>query len=258
MGYGAAISITLVAALVAATTTALIQRFVEIDIRRRHHEVGSVVFLQLGVVFAVLLAFVFDEAWTQYNEAAQAIDLEVASIHAVAMIADTLPSPQARQILTAEQAYIESVVSREWPSMAEHRTEDIDTEHKFLVLLQTAANLRVTGDDQQKKEQILSLLTQGHAQRETRIFQAGSGIPLPLWVVLIIFTAALALFVALSQIQYRTTAMTIAALFAAAIASILVLARLLDFPFEGAIALQPTDFVTVSGKVARLLAATPS
>lgn len=48
--------------IVAAFSTALIHRRVENDLRRLHHDVGSVVFLQLGVVFAVLLAFVFSEA----------------------------------------------------------------------------------------------------------------------------------------------------------------------------------------------------
>jgi len=47
-------------------------------------------FLQLGVVFAVLLAFVFSEAWGEYNEAAQAVDLEVSAMHGVAMISATL------------------------------------------------------------------------------------------------------------------------------------------------------------------------
>jgi hypothetical protein len=56
MSYAAAVSIILIAAIVAAFATAFIHRRVGIDLRRHHHEVGSVVFLQLGVVFAVLLA----------------------------------------------------------------------------------------------------------------------------------------------------------------------------------------------------------
>ncbi len=47
---------------------------------------------------------------------------------------------------------------------------------------------------------MLSLLAQAHAQRETRIFQAHSGIPGALWWVLIGFTITLALFVSLSEI----------------------------------------------------------
>lgn len=63
MSYAAAVSTVLIASVFAAFATALIQGYVEIDLRRRQHDVGSVVFLQFGVVFAVLLAFVFREAW---------------------------------------------------------------------------------------------------------------------------------------------------------------------------------------------------
>ena len=48
--------------LVAAFTCALLHRIVHHDRFRRYHEVGYAVFLQLGVIFAVLLAFVFNVA----------------------------------------------------------------------------------------------------------------------------------------------------------------------------------------------------
>ncbi len=124
MSYSAAILVIASAALLAALVTMILQSFVAIDLRRKHHDVGSAVFLQLGVVFAVLLAFVFDEAWTQYNEAARAIDLEVGAMHGVGMIGATLPPADAQAILTKEQSYLVSVAFQEWPVMAARRTED--------------------------------------------------------------------------------------------------------------------------------------
>src|ERR1700730_5764760 len=138
MSYAAAVSTVLIAGIVAAFATALIHRRVEIDLRRLHHDVGSVVFLQLGVVFAVLLAFVFSEAWGEYNEAAQAIDLEVSAMHGVAMISATLEPAQANTILAAERAYLEGVTYQEWPVMARNRTADVETGHKLQVLIQNA------------------------------------------------------------------------------------------------------------------------
>ena len=71
--------------------------------------------------------------------------------------------------------------------------------------------------------------------------------------MLIAFTILLALFVSLSAIQHRTTAVTMAACFTVGIVSILVIAKLLDYPFEGALALHPTDFIDVIGKISDLL-----
>jgi len=175
-------------------------------------------------------------------------------MHGVAMIAATLEPAQAKTILVAERAYLESVVHREWPMMAQNRKRDLETTQKFVVLMQDAARLRLTEFDQQgTKAEILSLLAQAHAHRETRIFQAKNGIPVPLWWALIGFTAVLSLFVSLSGIKYRMTAVAMAACFTVGIVSILVVAQLLDYPFEGALALRPEGFIEVAGKVSNLL-----
>jgi hypothetical protein len=255
MSYAAAILIVATAGLAAAGVTLFVQRFVAADLRREHHDVGSTVFLQLGVIFAVLLAFVFSEAWTEYNEASAAIDLEVAAMHGAAIIASTLPPAAAKEILTKEKAYLDSVAHEEWPIMAVHRSEDIETDHKLRLLIQAAANLKLDDPGQgDKKPEILSLLSQAHAQREIRIYQANSGIPGALWIVLIGFELILVAFVVLSSLRYWTTAALVSGIFAASVTSILVVARLLDFPFEGALALHPHDFIKLIGKVTRLLA----
>lgn len=154
----------------------------------------------------------------------------------------------------AEKAYLEAIVQREWPMMAQNRKGDLETSHKFVVLLQDAARLRLTESEQQDtKAEILSLLAQAHRHRETRIFQAKNGIPVPLWCALIGFTIVLSLFVSFSGIKYRLTAVAMAASFTVGIVSILVVARLLDYPFEGALALRPAGFIDVIGRVTDLL-----
>lgn len=253
MSYGTAILIILVVGLAAAGATLWAQKLVNTDLRREHHEVGSTVFLQLGVIFAVLLAFVFSEAWTEYNEASAAIDLEVAALHGTAMLAATLPPTAAKEILNKELVYLDSVVKDEWPTMAAHRSEDLLTDSKLRSLIQAVANLKPDGSGSFTKPEMLSLLTQAHTQREVRIYQAGSGIPGALWTVLISFEFILVTFVVLSGLRLWTTAALVSGIFAASVSSILVVARLLDFPFEGALALHPRDFIAVTNKVAELL-----
>ncbi len=255
MGYGTAILIILVVGLAAAAVTLVVQKAVATDLRREHHEVGSTVFLQLGVIFAVLLAFVFSEAWTEYNEASAAIDLEVGAMHGAAMIVATLPAPFAKAILSKQKAYLDSVVQAEWPVMAAHRTEDMATDQKLVALIQAVANLKFDDPaESDKKPEILSLLAQAHAQREVRIYQAGSGIPGALWAVLIGLELILIAFVVLSGLRYWASAALVSGVFAASVSSILVVARLLDYPFEGALALHPHDFLQVTNKVVGLLA----
>ena len=99
MSYTELGGLVLGAGLAAAFTCALLHRVVHHDTFRRYHEVGYAVFLQLGVIFAVLLAFVFNNVWSDYNIASQAIDSECASLHGIAILSDRLPSPARDAIL---------------------------------------------------------------------------------------------------------------------------------------------------------------
>jgi Protein of unknown function (DUF4239) len=148
-------------------------------------------------------------------------------------------------------------VNAEWRTMAEHRTGSTETERKLQDLVTTVAALKpLDPDTAGLRGHMLAMITQAHAQRERRIFEASvtSGIPGVLWTVLIAFSVVLVLCVSFSSIQYKATATVITAVFAAGIISILVVVRMLDYPFEGALALHAENFTVVLGKVTDLLA----
>jgi hypothetical protein len=137
--YADFILIVLLSGAAAIGLSFAVHRLVHIDTRRRHQEVGTAVFLQLGVLFAVLLAFVFSEAYSEYGEAQQAIDLECAALHAASMIESTLPKPEARAMLGLEAAYIHDVIDSDWREMRDHRRGSRKAVATLTELMQTAA-----------------------------------------------------------------------------------------------------------------------
>ncbi|WP_428392632.1 hypothetical protein [Lichenicoccus sp.] len=180
MTYGTAGLILLSVGVVAALLTRIIHRAFGVEFRRHHHEVGSTVFLQIGVVFAVLLAFVFSEVLDEYKTAGEAIDLEVGALHGAAILMATLPPAPAKALLQKERDYLKSVIYQEWPVMARRRGENAETDRKLDILIAAVANLKQLSPTPLRKGEILSLLAQAHQQRETRIFQASNGIPVAL------------------------------------------------------------------------------
>src|SRR3954471_6548584 len=117
MSYSSAILVILVSASVAALLAALVRRYVRVEVLRRHHDVGSTAFLQLGVLYAVLLAFVFGEVWQQYNTAQQAIATECSSLHGIAILTQTLAEPGRDDVAHAVSEYVRAVMEQEWPAM---------------------------------------------------------------------------------------------------------------------------------------------
>ncbi|ACB93848.1 DUF4239 domain-containing protein [Beijerinckia indica] len=234
--------------------TLLVHHHIEIGLRRRYHDVGATMFLQLGVIFAVLLAFVFSEVWSEYNEAAHALWAESDALRSMGVLAVTLPREEAGTILKAQRNYVESVIETEWPRLAGHRRGDKATAEKLDTLTQQIAAMRLSEPDlNDTKRRVAALLAQAQIERDKRIFEASYGVPLPLWVLLIIFSGLLSLFASFSQIEDRLMAVAMSACFTFGVASILVLVRLLDYPFEGALSLPPDEFRPVLERLTTLL-----
>jgi hypothetical protein len=188
MTYPMAVAIVLAAALGASLLTLLVRRSVQIDALRRHHEIGSAVFLQMGVVFAVLLAFVFNQVWGEYNTADEAIARECGDLRVAALLANNLPDAAGQTVKNLIVTYITSVMTDEWPAMAK-RQDSIVTETHLREL--AFGVTRLPGIDQQDiqtRAEIIALLRSAQQHRETRLYEMTSGLPTTLWIMLLMFS----------------------------------------------------------------------
>ncbi len=251
MTYSAVILLVLGSGLIAGFLAWQIRRTVRLDALRRHHEVGSAVFLQLGVIYAVLIAFVFSEVWSEYNTAANAINQECGDLHGAAILASSLAPDQRRAVESGLRAYLAAVVQQEWPAMAERRMSDAASV-AFRSLWLQVTRLPAATTDPAIRDQILSELSNAHRWRETRLFQMQLGVPPVMWVLLIGIGLVLVGFLLCFGIEYVGSQVLFTGVFAASIAFVLVLVRLLDFPFEGSLRLPPTDFLATLQEVVAL------
>lgn len=121
MSFAAALAFIAITAIAAAAAAYLVWRLLDLGVCRRHHEVGNPIYLQIGVVFAVMLAFVFNEVWGEYNLAAQAINGECGALHGAAMLAHDLPNGEGRGVEQAILNYSKVVIATEWGALARRK-----------------------------------------------------------------------------------------------------------------------------------------
>jgi sensor histidine kinase YesM len=240
--------------LVAALVCALLHRVVHHDTFRRYHEVGHAVFLQLGVIFAVLLAFVFSNVWSDYDVASQAIDSECASLHGIAILSDRLPSPARNTILDDLHLYLTTVLDREWPDM-QRRNESQAASARFQSLWQTVETVDTGPRSNQIRGQLLTLLAAAHQSRETRLFQMKQGVPGLIWSVLIIFASELIGCMLIFAAEASISKAILVGVFTSSLTLALLAVHILDFPFESVLQLSSRDFNETLEKVDRLTAA---
>ncbi len=134
------------------------------------------------------------------------------------------------------------------------RQRSAEAAQDFRVAFDLAARLHSTApSDVAIQGQMLSLLSQAHAYRETRTFQVSRSLPTAMWVVLSVLSVFLIGFVLFAGIE-GPGHMMFASAFTGCTVMVLMLVRLLDFPFEGALTLSNADFVKVLGEVSNMMA----
>jgi hypothetical protein len=232
-----ALLLLLLCFLVTAFVSLLISRKVSVGARRRHHEVGIAVFLQIGVIYAVLLAFVFSEVWDQFNDAGKVVDTECSDILGIAERADNIPEGARLQLRHDVMAYLTLEIGDEWPKM-EHRHFSLATSTALTRIYNDIAaippdNPRVAA----ARDRMLTLVGDVHTQRAQRLFQLRSNVPPFLWGLLITDAVMLIAFVLFSGMEHTAVQIGVVGVFATFLCGILLTIHLLDFPYEGTISI---------------------
>jgi hypothetical protein len=178
---------------------------------------------------------------------------ECAALHGAAILANALPDKEGRPVNRAILRYAETVVDTEWATMARLERSP-QAAQDLRDALDLAARLNLTRPiDVSDQQQILALLAEAHNQRETRTFQVALGLPLAMWTVLVVLSTVLIGFVILSGTE-TLGSVIFAGAFTGSVVMVLVLVRMLDFPFQGALALGDTDFLKLIGQVSGMVA----
>lgn len=199
---------------------------------RRHNEIAGPIHATLGVIYAVLLAFVVITVWEQFTDAENALAAEANVVTALVRNADGIDSVSGERLRTELITYIRSIVETEWPIMAEE--EDIQANGSYDRIWQIA--LRIKPQDA-REETWLAALIAGMDRldnaRNARILAVDSAVPTAMWVLLIIGGIITVLFACFFGAEHRHLHFAMVAALAATIAFTLFMIAAIDHPYRG-------------------------
>ncbi len=230
----------------------LVRRKFPDSARRANKEVAGFFLAVLGVVYAVLLAFVVVTVWERFDRTQAAADGEANQLVVVYRLALALPDPVGPRLRDVAGEYAAAMIEEEWPAMARGqlgpRTGRLNDE-----LWATVTNFEPSTErDRLLQAQTLDRLHEMDDDRRLRQLASQSGLPGVLWGLLIdgaIVTVAFTYFFSSPspRAQYVMTA-----LYTASIVFVLLLIQVLNFPFRGALTVTPEAFVLALRTFARL------
>lgn len=222
-------------------------------VRQANNEVAGFFIAVLGVIYAVLLAFVVVTVWAQFDTAHQAVDREANELGAMYRLALALPDPVGSRLQETVRQYAHAVIDEDWPAMGRREATPLHTRRLDDDLWSIAAGYEATTERERLVQaEVLRSVHELTDNRRIRELASRTGLPGVMWGLLIggaIVTVVFTYFFSTPnpRAQYAMTA-----LYTVSIAFVLVLIELLDFPFSGELRVTPEAFELTLQTLGRL------
>jgi hypothetical protein len=229
----------------------VVRRFVHHSVLQRHHEVAGFIFTTLGVIYAVLLAFVVLIVWEHFSKAEENMALEEAVALSVHETIENYPSPEiATMLRTLFVAYVQSVFKEEFPQLRAGKT-DPHANEMFTALIRAVWQINpATQGEQRAWSQLQGDLRELAKYRAERFLANMQSTPRVVWRMLILGALVTVGFTFLFGTEKLIPQLIMNACCGAVIAMVLVTIIELDNPFLGEVSIQPMGYQTILNRAA--------
>ena len=229
-------------ALLTTATLLLVRRLVPHHRLKQHNDVTGAVFCTVGVLYAVLLAFVVVIVWEDFDKAGTNVEKEASCL--VDLYRDSVAlSPDFRKELCGLlKDYTEGVINDEWKAMArgEHSLNVTETLNKLWISYSSYVPKGAT--EQVFFEESVRKLNELGEARRTRLMDANTGVHPILWIVLLAGGLVTMTFISFFGAESLRTQLIMAILLASLVGLILFTIAAMDYPFSGDVAINTHAF----------------
>jgi hypothetical protein len=213
----------------------LVRRRIRLDHLRGNNEVAGFKFAVIGVLYAVLLAFVVIISWERYHDAEKALVTEAGCAATLYRLAGGLEETSAAAVRANLSAYLNSVLADDWPAMVRGRSSAMTTQVLSdlydKVIHYPTANLH----DSTMQADLLAQLDQLTGARRERLVMGEGTVPKVIWFVLFLGAALTISFTFFFGTENLIAQSLMTGTLAAIILSAVLVVVALDRPYTGAV-----------------------
>jgi hypothetical protein len=195
----------------------------------------------LGVIFALLAAFLASGVWSDADRAQVAVNREASALRTAVLLADSFPAAARAKTRRLVRRHITDAVTVEWPAMARQDVTLKVIPGPLAGALDVALRLTPHGEGQTLAQQeLVTELEDALDARRQRIILSESSVSWVNWTGVIALAMLTLLAIAFVHLGSRTTAAISMGIFATAVAVALVMIAAQDRPFSGPLRVKPT------------------
>ncbi|HKM65446.1 MAG TPA: DUF4239 domain-containing protein [Acidisphaera sp.] len=210
-----------------------VRRLLLLDSRRAQNDVAAAMFSVIGVLYAVLLAFIVMLVWEDFNAAKASSFREAAAIAEVWNIASGVPDPAGAALRDGAHAYARAVVAYEWPAQARGQRIDaaaapLETLHRATMTVHPATPAEIN-----MHAALIAAIARLEDARSDRLLAAQTTVPSIVWAVMVLGAAISIAFASFLRAPSLGMHLAMSGALALSGALVLVLVIALSNPFRG-------------------------
>jgi uncharacterized protein DUF4239 len=224
---------------------ALVRRYVALDRLTINNEIAGFKFATVGVLYAVLLAFVIIVVWEKFSEAEANVVREAGAAENLYRLSQGLGDFSGPDLRKSVAAYLKAAMADDWPDMDKGivgaggpAKQALDAIYRMVTVVNDQRNRAVVAE-------IFTQLDRMTEARRSRLIAAEGAVPNVIWLVLLGGAAVTIAFTFFFGMESLTAQTVMTALLALLIFSELLVVIVIDRPFTGAVKVPPTALVEV-------------
>jgi hypothetical protein len=214
----------------------IVRRYVKPETRQRSHATAAVTLQVMATIYAILIAFVIVDAYSQVRDSQADVSSKAASLAVIFENSRGLPEPGRHAIQQATLAYARSVIHRGIPRLEHTDDPDRYTDRKLEHLFKTLQTVNPTDEnDRVAYSASINAIDNVVATRAKLIDAARATIPDELIALLVFIGLATMAVATLLDTQHRGSHLFILSVLALVIWLTIALVISMDYPFSGLI-----------------------
>jgi uncharacterized protein DUF4239 len=211
-----------------------------------HNDVAGFIIAVVGVIYAVLLAFVVIVSWENFSQAESTVGQEASALRSIYRESQAFPPDERSRIRADVLHYASAAVDDEWPAMAKGQPGSIEVNHVLDDMSQSLAQLPATTPVQQEYVGAeADRFNQLVGFRSQRLDYVESGVPTVLWIALGVGAAVTIGFAMIFGLRSTTLHLIMTGSLGAVIGVLLFVSIAIDHPFAGDVAVGPAPLERV-------------
>ncbi len=232
----------LLAMLFAAGGTLLVRRRCPVRVLKAHHDITGPMFGTVGVLYAVLLAFIVIVAWQNFDKAGSDVVQEANYYGDIYRNSNGLDVEFRPKIRAAMDAYLESVIEDEWPRLPAGGMSERSQKNALAVWALVGAYQPQSEASKIFLAETVHRMNLAGEMRRQRLMNARNGIHLVLWLVLYMGAIIMMGFAFCFGAESQRMQLLMNSVLALLMTLILFTVHVLDSPFGGTMGITAEPF----------------